>query len=105
MSALERATAIHRLHWGDPDLIVRAPGRVNLIGEHTDYNQGFTMPMALPMDTVIAMSSRGDDRTGPITVESEGFGRVVISPADDPKAVTPWAAHLAGVVALLGERS
>jgi galactokinase len=104
MSALERATAIHRSHWGDPHLIVRAPGRVNLIGEHTDYNQGFTMPMALPFDTVLAMSSDGDHRTGTITVESEGFGRALIDPGADPKSVTPWARHLAGVVALLAER-
>ena len=54
--AVERAAAAHRRRWGPPDLVVRAPGRVNLIGEHTDYNDGFTLPMALPFDTAIAMS-------------------------------------------------
>ena len=77
------------------------PGRVNLIGEHTDYNDGFTMPMALPFDTVVAASDAGDARDGPVHVDSEGFGSVVIDPAGDPRAIAPWARHIAGVVALL----
>lgn len=43
-----------------PDLIVRAPGRVNLIGEHTDYNDGFVLPMAIDYDVRIAASVRSD---------------------------------------------
>ncbi len=41
---------------------VRAPGRVNLIGEHTDHNDGFVMPMAIDRWTAIALGPRGDDR-------------------------------------------
>ena len=45
-------------HFGSgPDIIVRCPGRVNLIGEHTDYNDGLVLPIALPFETVIAASS------------------------------------------------
>ncbi len=82
---------------------MRAPGRVNLIGEHTDYNDGFTLPMALPFDTVIALSSTGDADGGPVTVASEGFGSVVIDPIADPQAVDGWAIHVAGVIRLMGE--
>jgi galactokinase len=100
-TARERAVAEHSSRWGTPDRIARAPGRVNLIGEHTDYNDGFAMPMALPFDTVVVASDAGDAVDGPVLVQSEGFGSVAIDPSDDPLAVTPWARHIAGVVALL----
>ena len=88
--------------WGNPDFVSRAPGRVNLIGEHTDYNEGFTLPMALPFDTAIVWGSNGDP-DGPVTVDSAGFGSLTIDPAADPAAVPSWALHIAGVIALLRE--
>ena len=100
-SALDRCLASHRERWGEPDLAVRAPGRVNLIGEHTDYNDGFAMPMALPFDTAIAASSLGDPDIGDIVITSEGFGDVTIDPTVDPRSAADWARHLAGVVHLL----
>ena len=51
------------IHFGTkPDLIVRAPGRVNLIGEHTDYNDGFVLPMAIDRSVWIAFSGRTDSQ-------------------------------------------
>jgi galactokinase len=47
---------------GAPTLIVHAPGRVNLLGEHTDYNEGFVLPMALHLGAWIALRPRADDR-------------------------------------------
>ena len=104
-TALERCLASHREQWGRPDLVVRAPGRVNLIGEHTDYNEGFAMPMALPFDTVIAASSLGDPDIGDVVIASEGFGEVTFDPTTDVAVDLPsgvkWAKHLIGVVQLL----
>ncbi|MDW3216353.1 MAG: galactokinase [Ilumatobacteraceae bacterium] len=100
-SAVERAQAAHRDRWGRPDLVVRAPGRVNLIGEHTDYNDGFTLPMALPFDTVLAISNDGDPTTGPVTIVSAGFGEIEIDPSADPRETEAWAQYVAGAVHVL----
>ena len=102
-SAADRAIESHERRWGDPEHLVRAPGRVNLIGEHTDYNEGFAMPMALPFDTVVAMSSVGDQVSGAVTVSSAGFGDLTFEPAADLVIVPTWARHVAGCVALLVE--
>lgn len=54
-----------------PSLIVRAPGRVNIIGEHTDYNGGFVMPCAIDFHTYVAIRPREDNK---VRVSSIGFG-------------------------------
>jgi galactokinase len=46
---------------GAPEVVVSAPGRVNLLGEHTDYNDGFMLPVATPQRTTVAMSMSGDE--------------------------------------------
>ncbi|MFQ5740298.1 MAG: galactokinase [Acidobacteriota bacterium] len=48
--------------WNEEPLLVRSPGRVNLIGEHTDYNQGFVMPAAIDKAIFFALSASGSDR-------------------------------------------
>ncbi len=99
-SAFSRAAELHRSLWGDPALVVRAPGRVNLIGEHTDYNDGFALPMALPFDTVFAVSA-GDGSE--VEVVSEGFGSVTIRPSVRGHDVPAWALYIAGVIWLMHE--
>ena len=49
-----------------------APGRVNLIGEHTDYNDGFVMPFALAQRVTVAAAPRSDDRWGVTSLSHEG---------------------------------
>ena len=101
MLATERASAQHHRRWGSPALVSRAPGRVNLIGEHTDYNNGFVLPMALPFDTAVA-ASRTLSGSG-VEVHSEGFGSVEFDPAD-PIEASHWSVHLRGVCSLLAEQ-
>ena len=61
-----------REHYGTrPEIIVRAPGRVEVIGGHTDYNDGFVLPMAIDRQCLI-LASRRTDRT--VRVYSELFG-------------------------------
>ena len=45
--------SLFRERFGEPAVVVSAPGRINLIGEHTDYNDGFVLPMAIEQRTTI----------------------------------------------------
>lgn len=55
-----------------PTLQVQAPGRVNLIGEHTDYNDGFVLPCAIDYHTVIGVAARADHRVRVVAVNMDG---------------------------------
>ena len=101
LPARERAAAHHRRQWGSPALVRRAPGRVNLIGEHTDYNDGFVLPMALPFDASVA-ASPAPGGSG-VEIHSEGFGSAEFDPAD-PIDAGDWSVHLRGVCRLLAEQ-
>ncbi len=73
-----------------------APGRINLIGEHTDYNLGFALPIALPERTVVTYVP---DAGAEITVRSDQeAGAVRIPLQTAPGDVTGWAGYVAGVV-------
>ncbi|HVX47509.1 MAG TPA: galactokinase [Mycobacteriales bacterium] len=86
----------------EAETVWAAPGRVNVIGEHTDYNDGFALPIAIPLRTVTAIARRSDDALRMVsrqlpdeTTEVGGELR--------PGAVSGWAAYVAGAVWALRE--
>jgi galactokinase len=89
-----------RSRYGVAPILCRAPGRVNLIGEHTDYNDGFVMPAAIEFYTYVAASSR-DDRK--IAVASENFGESVEFDLDTLRegSTRHWSDYVRGVAAML----
>lgn len=106
------------VHPADDVVLVRSPGRVNLIGEHTDYNDGFVMPLAISRDILLAGRRRSDDlvRVYSLNVNEEttfSLADVAAPPAADPEAATGrsrtgddaappspsgWGRYVAGVV-------
>ena len=89
-----------RLHGHAPAGVWSAPGRVNLIGEHTDYNDGFVLPFALPFRIAVAAQARTDGLLSVITVGDDARPqRAEPVPVDalKPGSVNGWAAYPSGV--------
>ncbi|GAB3766830.1 galactokinase [Nocardioides ginsengisegetis] len=89
--------------YGAPATVVgRAPGRVNLIGEHTDYNAGLVLPLALPHATYAAVALREDDR---VRIGSRQKPQPWVATLDTigPGQTDGWAAYVAGVLWALRE--
>jgi len=93
------ADAFRRRNGRAPELVARAPGRVNLIGEHTDYNDGFVLPCAIDFDTAIAAARRDDREVRVVACDygeaTDGFGLdAPIGHRND----APWPNYVRGVV-------
>ncbi|MDQ6610764.1 MAG: galactokinase, partial [Bacteroidota bacterium] len=88
--------------FGSKSLVVRSPGRVNIIGEHTDYNNGFVLPAAIDKSIYVGISRREDDR---IILYSEEFDQEeqstvsTVRPSDKK-----WPDYVLGVVDQLNKR-
>ncbi len=108
MSAVNQAWLVElfKSYFDQPTTnVVQAPGRVNLIGEHTDYNGGFVLPAAINYTTGIATSARNDRK---LHVIAENFSaQKVVVDLDVPMQhdrEAPWSNYLRGVVQELQKR-
>ncbi|MBC6992404.1 galactokinase [Hymenobacter sp. BT491] len=98
----QAVAATFRQHFGSTPLVVRAPGRVNLIGEHTDYNQGFVLPAAVDKEIYFAVAL---NNTTDINLYSSDLQEALSLPvADVHRTDTQWANYLLGVVAQFQQR-
>lgn len=102
MLDLNAVSEVHEKRFGDAGQIFLAPGRVNLIGEHTDYSGGFVMPAAIDFGTLASASRRQDGRT---EIWSENFGEAVAyGPGELPeKGTGRWPDYPLGVAWALRE--
>ena len=100
--ARQRAEAAFAQAWGGrPDLVVRAPGRVNLIGDHTDHQDGFVLPMAVDREVWLAARRVDDPRVQVVSAEQDGLVDVAVPPAAPTQP--GWGAYVEGVLWALSE--
>ena len=102
MSLQETVTeAFERRFGASPVLVVRAPGRVNLIGEHTDYNDGFVLPMAIDRAVWIALRPRSDRRVVGHSLDLDQVVEFSLEGARDEAG--GWGEYLKGIAWALQE--
>jgi galactokinase len=85
-----------------PDLVARAPGRVNLIGEHTDYNDGFVLPCAIGPSTMVAASRRDDNAVHVVAMDFDNaVDAFDLKQPIERNADQPWADYIRGMIVAL----
>jgi galactokinase len=82
-----------------PEWIAAAPGRVNIIGEHTDYNDGFVFPMAIERYTVIAAAPNNQPRITLRSAAGQGVAVIGLGKPPEPGPRGAWSNYPAGVIA------
>ncbi len=96
---IDALTSLFRETYGAlPELVARAPGRVNLIGEHTDYNDGFVLPCAISRQTMVAARRRDD---GEVRIVAGDLGGATttfsVTAPIMPDSAAPWSNYVRGV--------
>jgi galactokinase len=95
-----------RSRFGDAEgvCVFRAPGRVNLIGEHTDYNDGFVLPVAIDRDIVVVCRRRSDERINVYSTNIQEDASFTLDDIARERVQVPkWACYILGVASVLAE--
>ena len=92
-----------RFYGAPPELAVRAPGRVNLIGEHTDYNDGYVLPIAIDRSVLVASAARRDQTVRLWAVDFDAHVTFSLDDIDHVQ-VQRWSNYQRGVAVVLKER-
>ena len=113
MSTPERraAAAFAARHGRAPALVMQAPGRVNLIGEHTDYNDGFVLPCAIDFRTAIAAAPRDDGAVHVLALDAGNDAGAdatdvfdLAAPIGHADPAHEWADYVRGSASVLASR-
>lgn len=83
------------------DVVARAPGRVNLIGEHTDYNDGFVLPAAIGVETRTAVARRGDGIVRIAALDIGETAQYALADPLPPAGEGHWSQHVRGMIAMV----
>ncbi len=106
MTLKDKTRQIFKRHFGAaPTHFFQAPGRVNLIGEHTDYNDGFVLPCAINYHTVIAAEPRPDNRVSLVAADfGEQASEFSLNGEIQHDLAAPWSNYVRGVAWVLAQR-
>ena len=106
MSSLQNLqTEFTKLFSAPPDHIFRAPGRVNLIGEHTDYNDGFVLPIAIDREVLIAARKRDDHMVRMVALDfADARAEFSLDAPIEHDAKQKWSNYIRGVAWALQQR-
>lgn len=85
----------------DPTIIVRSPGRINLIGEHTDYNNGWVLPASIDKAVLFAAAPRTDNKIEIYAADLDDSDTIIADQQQERAAGKTWANYLRGMVAQL----
>ncbi len=103
-TGLELTERFRREFGHPPGLRVRAPGRVNLIGEHTDYNDGFVFPAAIDREITILASPRSDGCVSAVSVDFSQSSKFETAGDLKKDGDAPWNNYIRGVVSMFRKR-
>jgi len=96
------ATKFHELFGSYPDIIATAPGRVNLIGEHVDFLDGFVLPFAISDVTTVAVAKNSSGKIRTASIQKKGAISTVENSQLKPKSGEAWTRYPVGVIWALG---
>lgn len=87
-----------------PSQVYRAPGRVNLIGEHVDYNEGFVLPCAIDRETIVALAPSPDAAIEAVALDMDGARDSFSLEGSITRSEGEWQNHIRGVAHFLRQR-
>jgi galactokinase len=99
----QAARGFREIFGREASCIVRSPGRVNLIGDHTDYNEGFVLPIAIDRAFYVAAAATGSRLVRVYSNDLKETAQLPVAGGTDQE-IAPWARYAWGVLALLGRQ-